>query len=120
MNVRSHMAYQINQLMNNNDPKIAVKACNLAQNRTIRVTLDFYLTCTKSCANRMGTLSTSKPDLDNLIKFYLDCGNGILWLDDRFIGQLTSSKWYDTEPRTVIKLEHVTHDDRQISSDEIY
>ena len=26
-----------------------------------------------------------KPDIDNLIKFVLDCGNGLLWTDDKKI-----------------------------------
>jgi len=51
------------------------------------------------------------PDLDNLEKYYLDCGNGILWPDDRSITQLSSAKFYSKRPRTEIiimpKIEHV-------------
>ena len=43
-----------------------------------------------------------KPDLDNLEKFYLDCGNGILWDDDSQIVHLSSSKYYTNNPRTEI------------------
>src|SRR5271167_4271367 len=27
----------------------------------------------------------TRCDIDNILKFYLDCGNGILWKDDRLI-----------------------------------
>ena len=41
-------------------------------------------------------------DLDNLVKFYLDCGNGILWHDDRQIISLTTTKEYSENPHTEI------------------
>ena len=43
-----------------------------------------------------------KPDIDNLVKFYLDCSNGILFPDDRMIIQLQASKIYSKEPKTII------------------
>ena len=48
-----------------------------------------------------------KPDLDNLEKFVLDCGNGILWPDDRFIVQLSSKKIYSKNPCTIINVETI-------------
>ena len=47
---------------------------------------------------------TTKPDLDNLEKFSLDCGNGILWPDDRFIVRLSSKKIYAKDPCTIISI----------------
>jgi hypothetical protein len=43
-----------------------------------------------------------KPDLSNLIKFYEDCANGILFHDDKQIVELKSKKKYSLNPRTVI------------------
>lgn len=47
----------------------------------------------------------SKPDIDNLIKFVLDCGNGLLWVDDRKIVYLTAEKVYSKSPKTIIEIE---------------
>ncbi len=43
-----------------------------------------------------------KPDIDNLQKFYMDCGNGILWQDDAQIVDLKSKKIYSDKPRVEI------------------
>src|SRR6185369_17135770 len=43
---------------------------------------------------------TSKPDIDNLEKFVLDCLPGIVYQDDRQVDRLISSKMYSEEPRT--------------------
>jgi Holliday junction resolvase RusA-like endonuclease len=45
-----------------------------------------------------------KPDLDNLIKFVLDCGNGLMWLDDSKIVFIKACKEYGTEPHTIIEI----------------
>lgn len=45
-----------------------------------------------------------KPDCDNLTKFYLDCGNGILWSDDKRIVESYSKKIYSENPRTIIEI----------------
>lgn len=50
----------------------------------------------------------TKPDLDNLIKFVLDCGNGILWQDDKKIIDLICSKSYDHVPSTRISIHEVS------------
>jgi Holliday junction resolvase RusA-like endonuclease len=45
-----------------------------------------------------------KPDIDNLVKFYLDALKGILWEDDAQIPHLTASKFYCDQPRTEIEI----------------
>lgn len=45
-----------------------------------------------------------KPDIDNLVKFILDCCNDILFSDDKIITTLNVTKTYSTEPRTEIDL----------------
>lgn len=47
---------------------------------------------------------TSKPDLDNLIKFYLDMLNGIAFEDDRQIVELHVKKIYSKVEQTVIDI----------------
>lgn len=44
----------------------------------------------------------SKPDIDNLIKFYLDCCNKILYRDDSQISKVAAHKVYSLEPKTTI------------------
>lgn len=46
----------------------------------------------------------SKPDCDNLEKFYLDCMSQIVYEDDRRIYRLSTLKRYDETPRTEIRI----------------
>jgi len=43
-----------------------------------------------------------KPDLDNLVKFYLDAGNKILWSDNKKIVELKAKKIYSEVSQTII------------------
>ncbi len=49
----------------------------------------------------------TKPDLDNLVKFIADAGNGLLWEDDRQIVQIRAVKIYHKEAKTVLTVEAV-------------
>jgi Holliday junction resolvase RusA-like endonuclease len=49
----------------------------------------------------------TKPDVDNLAKFYLDCANGVLWSDDKKIFSLNLKKKYSDKPRTVMYVQGV-------------
>ena len=42
-------------------------------------------------------VKTSKPDIDNHVKFYMDCGMNILWKDDSQVIRLESCKVYEDE-----------------------
>lgn len=46
-----------------------------------------------------------KPDIDNLIKFCLDCLNGEAWHDDRQICFISGRKNYDETPRTELTIQ---------------
>ena len=46
----------------------------------------------------------TKPDCDNLEKFYLDCMNKIAYDDDAQIAEIFTQKIYDEEPKTEIEL----------------
>ena len=48
-----------------------------------------------------------KPDLDNLIKFVLDCLNmSGVWTDDNQVYKIESHKVYSSKPRTEIIIKH--------------
>lgn len=51
---------------------------------------------------KKGTAMTSRPDLDNLIKFVLDAGNGIIWADDALIYELSAVKRYSDHNSIVL------------------
>ena len=48
-----------------------------------------------------------KPDVDNLLKFVLDCLNGMAWRDDCQIVELFGKKAYSDNPRPEIKIGEV-------------
>ena len=47
---------------------------------------------------------TSKPDIDNCVKFILDALNKFFWKDDSQIWSLKVKKSYDNNPRTEITI----------------
>ena len=55
----------------------------------------------------------TKPDIDNLIKGYLDAFNDNIYIDDSLIYSLEITKYYSIKPRVVINLEY----DSNINSD---
>ena len=59
----------------------------------LKLTMAFY-----GCSGR--------PDLDNLVKLWLDAANHILWNDDRQIVQIDAKKIrHDDKPRTEVTIE---------------
>lgn len=52
----------------------------------------------------------TKPDVDNLEKFYLDVLNGIAYSDDRLISSLWCEKVYSDTPGVLIELEPIGGD----------
>jgi Holliday junction resolvase RusA-like endonuclease len=43
-----------------------------------------------------------RPDIDNLIKFYLDLMNGLIYTDDSLVSNIYAQKVYAVEPKTLI------------------
>lgn len=60
-----------------------------------------------------------KPDVDNMLKFYLDAANEVLWKDDKDITVLTGQKSYGEEPKTIIKITGKKHMDVDEKAEEI-
>lgn len=83
---------------------------NLPKDQFYHLTLTFYLSAPKSDttaqrnAKLWGFELPSSKDIDNLIKFVLDCGNQILYPDDRYIISLTPKKLFSETPRTEIEV----------------
>ena len=87
------------------------KPSNFDQEDTFFVNLCFHLPFSRSLnvgqKNRIlwgFKEPDDKPDIDNLIKFYLDCANGILFPDDRMVTVIHAEKVYSTTPKTVIEI----------------
>ncbi len=77
----------------------------------LKVVLEFNMPFPKTTSKKTRQfLSEGKichvktPDIDNLVKFILDCANGILFDDDKQVVELWASKKYSKHPSTVFKL----------------
>ena len=46
----------------------------------------------------------AKPDLDNLLKFYLDAMNEIVFRDDNRVVRISSFKLWSKDPQTIIRV----------------
>lgn len=57
-----------------------------------------------------GTMKTSKPDIDNIIKSICDGLNGVAWTDDARIAMISASKYYSDQPRVVVM---ITYDEEE-------
>ena len=70
--------------------------------------INFYMPIPKSATKRQlreieeHPKHYRKPDIDNLLKFSLDCLNGELFKDDSLIWSVTALKGYHAEPGTYI------------------
>ena len=77
----------------------------------VYVDLTFYLPIPKSTSKPKqrqmlnGIMQhISKPDIDNLQKFVLDCLNGIVIEDDRRVVEIRARKVYSSKPGTLIRI----------------
>lgn len=50
---------------------------------------------------------TTKPDIDNCIKFVMDALNKVFWTDDKLVCRVSISKRYSDKPRTEISISNV-------------
>ena len=74
---------------------------------TLRLLFEMPIPASTSNVGRQRMLAgevshTKKPDLDNLIKFALDCLNGEAWSDDSQIVSIVAEKRYSAEPKTIV------------------
>lgn len=82
--------------------------CNILFNE-IKLYIDFYMPIPDSWSQKKKEkyyhqVHCSKPDIDNLLKFYMDCMDGIFFEGDQNIYSVSARKFYTTEPKTAITL----------------
>ena len=75
----------------------------------LKLSVTFYMPIPQSTSKKKknaleGTYHSRKPDLDNLIKFLLDCFNGVLIQDDNCIASIHAEKRYSINPRIEIEI----------------
>lgn len=59
----------------------------------------------------------TKPDVDNLQKFILDCMTGIIYADDAQVWSITAVKCYSNSPRTTISVRPINSSERTADND---
>lgn len=57
-----------------------------------------------------------KPDVDNLVKLYLDVLSGLVFEDDNCVSLGTCIKVYSDNPKTIIYIEET---DKQVTIEEV-
>lgn len=101
------MKKKLKELYESDEQEDRVDVIGLATANAFDVRFVFSLPIARSSSKRLKNAKlsglmhcTKKPDLDNLIKFYLDCANGILFEDDRYIVSLSAKKVYGEKAQT--------------------
>lgn len=79
---------------------------------TLSLNITFFFQTPQSLSQKkknilLGKFHTSKPDIDNLVKFILDIGNSILYKDDSSFAEIYAKKVYDTNSRTEFIIEEL-------------
>lgn len=84
---------------------------DLIINSPVSIKLLFFMPIPKSLSKKKQDIlhcqclpHTKKPDIDNLVKFYMDCLNGVVYYDDSYVYSISAKKNYSFNPRTEIYL----------------
>lgn len=107
---------------NSKDKKV-IRACIQSQCKADlqrfdypRISFLFYMPIPKSTPKKVlplyesGLLKhTKKPDIDNLVKLYLDCLDGIVIHQDQKCSLGSCVKVYHTDPKSIIWIHETTH-----------
>lgn len=78
------------------------------RNRPLKVHFKFFMPIPKKFVKSHTSLLENSPhdkvpDCSNLIKFYEDSLNGVIWQDDRLIVEISAVKLYSMKVRTEIE-----------------
>ena len=68
----------------------------------------------KDLARQQRIAHVSRPDVDNLLKFYNDCMKNIIYEDDRQIVRPLPFKFYGASPRTLVVVYYEEIDEKEI------
>ncbi len=105
---RKQISRKFNEVKNHPCHEISQEAINLASASFFDVEIIACLKppCGANWPKRNAMLwnlidNPSNKDLDNIAKFYLDCANGILYPDDRFIMSLKIKKITSDQPKVI-------------------
>lgn len=76
----------------------------------VELTICYHLPIARSLSKKKkdalkNELHTVKPDLDNLVKWTLDCMNKIVFKDDCQVSTIACRKVFDDNPKTTILIE---------------
>lgn len=97
--VQRKMRNYLQKALNSQNKPIAMEAAGLALAQSFKVILLFWFSMPQSWSKKkkkemINHFHFSKPDVDNLIKFYLDCATDIIWSDDRLVSEIVAVKRY--------------------------
>lgn len=109
--VKFFLAKAIREKFNSLDKQTVLEASDLAHATSFEVRLTFHFKPAESLLGSQKNqklwgleLHHSKPDLDNLEKFYLDCLSGLVWQDDAQVVVNKSKKIFTENPRVEIDI----------------
>lgn len=122
--VRLMMVEKLQTALNSDDKATVLDISKITRGNCFNVEFNFFLPIPESDSQTIKNLklwgierANGKPDLDNLLKFYLDCANGVLWPDDRMITYVSGCKKYSDKPR--VEVEVSSNEDIRLSEKEI-
>lgn len=102
---------QLNNALNAPSTKAIAKAAkDILTANAFQVDFEFHVSppLSKSTSERCRLLwfgiPAEKPDIDNLVKFYLDAANKVIWPDDKKIVELNAKKIYSEFSQTIMKV----------------
>lgn len=109
--VKAQMLSAWNAAFDSPKKEISLDASKIACAESLEVHWHFYLPANESEATSQKNAkfwgfidANGKPDFDNLIKFYCDCANGVMWSDDKIIINGSYQKSFSENPRTEIEI----------------
>lgn len=75
----------------------------------VELDFTFYIKIPKSASKKKAATLNGQPclkhkDIDNFLKKYFDCMNGIVYKDDCFVWAITARKIWSDDPRTIIEI----------------
>lgn len=80
--------------------------CPIKAGTPIHLDIQFIMPFPSSMSEKKRQMAThtKKPDIDNLLKFFKDCANGILWHDDSQVVSVNAYKSYGKYPQTTFSV----------------
>ena len=101
----------LREAMNDKNEEIAVEAFNLSQARLFHLSISFHMSTSVSDTEAQKNAKlwgfepcNKKPDCSNVLKFYEDAANEVLYPDDAMIVSGDFKKVFDINPRTEINI----------------